>query len=280
MIRPSIFLSQKSYRELRLVSFTAFLFGIIYGLFSFYLPIFTNSLLENVAYAGLFLALVEFTGIAFDLPIGAFTDRYGRRRTILLGSILLTAAALLFQVWQSIFGLLVALAAYGIVIELVIIATDAELMAVSPRHRSGKFFGIYEALHNFGYSVGPFLGGVLLLFSPPPVFWTLITLCLCLFGFTYFFLEKREKKDGSILHTAEEVIRKDHFFESSIKEFMKIGFTGWMLSLFYFTYAFRWGAFALLEPIFALRLGIDPIWVGLIYGAATLPFLFFEPIGR
>lgn len=269
--------NRRSYRELSLVSFAAFIFGIIYGLFSFYLPIFVEDIVKNVALVGIFLALVEVAGLLFDLPIGAFTDRYGRRRTIMLGAVLLALSALFFEAWQTLLGLAVTLVAYGIVIEFVIIANDAELMAVSPRHRSGRFFGIYEALHNFGYSIGPFLGGFLLLFTSPPVFWVLALFCLLLFFFAYFFLEKRERKHDSFLHTTEEVIRKDHFFAGSIREFRKVGFIGWILLLFYFTFAFRWGAFALLEPIFALRLGIDPVWVGLIYGASTLPFLFFSP---
>ena len=269
--------NHKAYRELSLVSFAAFLFGIIYGLFSFYLPIFAENILQNIALVGVFLAIVEVVGLLFDLPIGAFTDRYGRRRTIILGSLLLACAAIFFEAWQTFLGLAVTLAVYGIVIEFVIISTDAELMAISPRHRSGKFFGIYEALHNFGYTLGPFLGGVLLLLTPPPIFWVLAGFCLMLFFFAYFFMERRETKHESFIKTAEEVIVKDHFFAGSIKEFRKIGFVGWVLCLFYFTYAFRWGAFAMLGPIFTLRLGIDPIWVGLIYGSATLPFLFLSP---
>ena len=220
---------------------------------------------------------MELVGLLFDLPIGAFTDRYGRRRTIILGALLLGVSALLFQAWQTVLGLAVALVFYGIVIEFVIIATDAELMAVSPRGRSGRFHGIYEALHNFGYAVGPFLGGVLLSFAPPPVFWTLATVCLLLFLFALFFMEKRETKHDSILATAEAVIEKDRFLVSSIKEFRKIGFAGLMLSLFYFAFSFRWGAIALLEPIWTLKLGIDPLWVGAIYGASALPFLFVSP---
>lgn len=270
--------TRKSYRELSLVSLAAFFFGIIYGLFSFHLPIFVEGIVKNIATVGIFLALVEVAGLLFDLPIGAFTDRYGRRRTIVLGALLLALSALFFQAWQTMLGLAFTLVFYGIVVEFVIIAEDAELMAVSPRHRSGRFFGIYEALHNFGYSLGPFLGGALLIFSDPPTFWVLAAFCLLLFFFAYLFLEKRERKDGSIMAVARAVIKKDHFFESSIREFGKIGFAGWMLALFYFAFAFRWGAFALLEPIFTTRLEIYPLWAGLIYGAATLPFLFLSPL--
>jgi len=269
--------NHRAYRELSLISFTSFLFGIIYGLFSFYLPIFAEDILKNIAWAGIFLTLVEIVGLLFDLPIGAFTDRYGRRRTIILGALLLGLSALLFQAWQTILGLAVALVFYGIVIEFVIIATDAELMAVSPRGRSGRFYGVYEALHNFGYAVGPFLGGVLLSYAPPPIFWALAIICLILFFFALFFMEKRETKHDSIIETTEAVIKKDHFLESSIKEFKKLGFIGLVLSLFYFTYSFHWGAIALLEPIWTLRLGLDPLWVGAIYGASALPFLFVSP---
>lgn len=275
MANPFAFLqSRRAYRELRLVSFCAFLFGIIYGLFSFYLPIFVENIVGNIALVGILLASVEVAGIIFDLPIGAFADRYGRRRTIMLGALCLAFSALLFEMWLSLIWLAIMLLVYGVVVEFVIIANDAELMAVSPRHRSGKFFGIYEAFHNFGYTLGPILGGVLLWALFQSLFIVLAGFCFLLFIFALFFMERREKKHGSILQATSAVIRKDHFFAGSIQEFRKIGSTGWMLSLFYFTFAFRWGAFALLEPIFALRAGIDPLWNGLIYGASTLPFIF------
>ena len=168
-----------SYRDLTSLSLVTFLFGIIYGLFSFYLPIFAEDAVKNVALVGILLAVVEIMGIIVDLPLGAFADRYGRRRTIFLGAILLGLAALFFQFsTASLIFLVLALAFYGVVVELVLIPEDAEMMAISPRRKSGKFFGFYEAWHNFGYAVGPFIGGFLIWYAPPPVFWVLIFLVM------------------------------------------------------------------------------------------------------
>ncbi len=284
MLRAFSFLrsGRRSYRELGSLSLITFLFGIIYGLFSFYLPIFTETAVRNVALVGMLLALVEIMGIIVDLPLGAFADRYGRRRTIFLGAILLAASALFFQfsAW-SILALAISLAFYGIVVELILIPGDAELMAVSPRRRSGKFFGIYEMAHNFGYSVGPFIGGFLIWYTPPPVFWTLIGLSLLLAALALFFTKQKKEKGEPMTHAIASVIKRDHYLISSIREFSLLRFQGWMLLLFFFTFAFRWGAIALLEPLFALDIGLHPIWVGLIYSASTLPFLLFSvPAGN
>lgn len=277
MAHPYRFLlrDHKSYRDLVIISVLTFIFGIIYGLFSFYLPIFVEGAVKNVALVGIFLALVEIMGILVDLPFGAFADRYGRRRTIFLGAILLGVAAFFFQLSAvSVIILAFALAFYGIVIELVLIPGDAELMSLSPRMRSGRFFGIYESAHNFVYAVGPFIGGFLIWYSPPPVFWALIVLSLFLVVWSFFFKNKKEESGETILNAARAVIKRDHYFISSIKEFRLLGFRGWVLLLFFFTFAFRWGAIALLEPLFALNLNLHPIWVGLIYSASTLPFIF------
>lgn len=168
-----------------------------------------------------------------------------------------------------------ALAFYGIVIELVLIPGDAELMSLSPRKRSGRFFGIYESAHNFGYAVGPFIGGFLIWYTPPPVFWALIILCLLLAAWALFFKREKDEPGQSLIRAARSVIKRDHYFVSSIREFRLLGFKGLMLLLFFFTFAFRWGAIALLEPLFALDLNLHPLWVGLIYSASTLPFIFF-----
>lgn len=279
MAHPYRFLlrDHKSYRDLAIISVLTFLFGIIYGLFSFYLPIFTEGAVKNVALVGILLALVEIMGIFVDLPFGAFADRYGRRKTIFLGAILLVVSALFFQLSSfSVIVLAFALAFYGVIIELVLIPGDAELMSLSPRMRSGRFFGIYESAHNFGYAVGPFIGGFLIWYSPPPVFWTLIFLSVVLSAWAFFFKNKKNENGEPLIRAAKDVIKRDHYLVSSIREFRLLGFGGWMLLLFFFTFAFRWGAIALLEPLFALNLNLHPIWVGLIYSASTLPFLFFS----
>lgn len=273
----SSFRGRASYRSLASLSVLTFLFGIIYGLFSFYLPIFAEEAVKNVALVGVLLAVVEIMGILVDLPLGAFADRYGRRKTIFLGAVLLVLAALFFQLSaSSLIFLVLALAFYGIVVEFVLIPEDAELMAISPRRRSGKFFGLYESAHNFGYSVGPFIGGFLIWFVSPPVFWVLIGLALILALWALFFVKQKPQKGESAVRALSFVMKRDHYFLSSIREFQLLGFEGWLLLLFFFTFAFRWGAIALLEPLFALDLGLHPVWVGLIYSASTLPFLFFS----
>ena len=270
------FLSQRSYRELVFLSSATFLFGIIYGLFSLYLPIFAENMFGNLALVGILIAIPEITGVLFDLPLGAFVDRFGRRRATLLGAACLIIVAILFESWRSIIGFALLLGIYGIILELVIIPTSAELMAVSPRRRSGKFFGIYEALHNFGYSIGPFIGGFLLSLLPPPIFWVLAGLSLFLFLFLLFFMRRDRLYPESFVHAVESVAKKDHIVVGSIKEFKEIGWFGWLLLLFWFTFALRWGAIAILEPLYTIELNINPIFIGIIYAAQTLPFAFFS----
>lgn len=278
MVHVSLFRhDHTSYRRLVRLSYTTFLFGVTYGLFSFYLPIFTENAVGNVAVVGILLALAEIMGIIVDLPLGAFIDRYGRKRTMLWGSFLLLLSALLFQLsGSSLIALAVALSFYGIVVEFLLIPLDAELMAVSPRRRSGKFFGVYEAAHNFGYTVGPFIGGFLIWYSPPPVFWALSALVVLLFLFVSFFIDSPKRRRESVFHALALVFKKDHYLMSSIREFRLLGWEGRILLVFWFTFAFRWGAIAILEPLFMLDLGLHPVLIGIIYAASTLPFVFFS----
>ena len=123
---------RKSYQQLTRLSAVTFVFGLIYGLFSFYLPIFVESSVKNIAVVGMFLAVVEIMGMAVDLPLGAFADRVGRRKTIFLGALSLFFSALIFELSSgSLLLLATALVFYGVIVELVLIPQDAELMALN-----------------------------------------------------------------------------------------------------------------------------------------------------
>ncbi|MBI2640556.1 MAG: hypothetical protein HYW91_01560 [Candidatus Sungbacteria bacterium] len=68
------------------ISVLTFIFGIIYGLFSFYLPIFVEGTVKNIALVGILLALVEIMGIGlffwarcfWDFPLYFFSSQVFR----------------------------------------------------------------------------------------------------------------------------------------------------------------------------------------------------------
>jgi len=250
-----------------------FLFGIVYGSFSLVLPILADSIFANIAVLGLVFALPEFFGIFLDIPLGTFANRFGRRRTILCSGLLLAASAFFFIAFPHPLLFLLTLIFYEIATQAYIIPADAELMALSPGRRAGRFNGITEGFHNFGYAVGPMIAGWLLVWSAPYVLWFAFMGAIGMIILSMLFLP-RETHGEEFSSSVGNVWRRDRVFIAGIREFLQLGFLGSYVAFLFFISAVHWGFISILEPIYTAKLGFDPTFIGLIFAGFTLPFLF------
>ena len=248
-----------------------FLFGIVYGAFSLALPIFADKIFVNIALLGLVFALPELFGIFLDIPLGAFTNRFGRRHTIFYSGVLLAISAFLFIKFPDPFLFLLTLIFYELATQAYIIPADAELMALSPGRHAGRFNGITEGFHNFGYALGPMIAGWLLVWGIPSALWFAFTGAVAMIFISAFFLPK-ETRSEPFFSSISDVWRRDKVFISGIKEFRQLGFIGSYLVFLFFLSAVHWGFINILEPIYTTDLGFDEKFVGLIFAGFTLPF--------
>ncbi len=249
-----------------------FLFGIVYGAFSLVLPILADKVFANIAILGLVFALPELFGIFLDIPLGAFANRFGRRHTIFYSGVLLAISAFIFIKFPNPFLFLLTLIFYELATQAYIIPADAELMALSPGRRAGRFNGITEGFHNFGYALGPMIAGWLLVWSVPSALWFAFTGSVAMILISTLFLP-RENKPEPFFSSISDVWRRDKVFLSGIKEFRRLGFIGSYLVFLFFISAVHWGFINILEPIYTTNLGFDEKFVGLIFAGFTLPFL-------
>ncbi|OHA08890.1 MAG: hypothetical protein A3A44_02240 [Candidatus Sungbacteria bacterium RIFCSPLOWO2_01_FULL_60_25] len=222
------------YKRFYGLSFLGFLFGVIYGIFSLTLPLLAEHELSNVALLGVIFALPELVGVLLDVPLGGFANRFGRRHTIFYSGILLALSAAGFALFPHPLVFLLTLIFYEIAMQAYIIPADAELMAISPSRRSGKFNGIVEGLHNFGFSVGPIIAGFLIARSIEYPFWLAFVLSLLLAGLSFRFL-RPEASAEPFTAAVEHLWRRDRIFRSSISEFLELGFVG-MFTTFLFLF--------------------------------------------
>ena len=261
--------------RLYLLMLLEFLFGIVYGIFSLSLPILSNNIFGNVAVLGFIFALPELFGTLIDIPLGAFANRFGRRRTIFGSTLLLAAAALLFLTLRQPILFVVALVFYELATQAFIIPADAEQVALTPNRRAGRFNGIAEGIHNLGFSLGPLLAGMLLAYSIGYAFWLAFAVAI-LMAIVSLLSLPMERRGASFTRAAENVWRRDRLFLAGIREFHTLGFTGIFLTFVFFIFAFHWGFIALLEPIYATALGLSEFSVGLVYAGFTLPIFFIS----
>lgn len=257
-----------------------FLFGIVYGIFSLTLPILAENIFANVALLGVIFALPELVGVFMDIPLGAFARRFGRRHTIFYSALLLIISAVLFMSFRNIFFFTLTLILYEIATQSYIIPADAELMALSPPRKAGEFNGLAEGLHNFGFSIGPILAGMLLVWSVHNPFLLSIAIALVMIMVSISFLPREEGREN-FSGAMHNVWRRDHVFSGGFKEARDLGFTGIYLIFLFFIFALHWGFIALLEPLYTNAIGLSPAYIGIIYAGFTIPFLFVSTlVGR
>ncbi|TDC83033.1 MFS transporter [Actinomadura sp. 7K507] len=114
--------------------------------------------------------VVVFAGLL--LAAGAASDRYGRRRTLVIGLALFAAASAAAALAPSASWLIGARAAMGVGAALVMPPTLAILVQVFPASQRPKAFAVWTAVAAIAMAGGPALGGLLVAaWSWAAVFW-------------------------------------------------------------------------------------------------------------
>ncbi|MCC7010763.1 MAG: TCR/Tet family MFS transporter [Acidobacteria bacterium] len=144
----------------------------------------TASAARTVGLFGTVWAGIQF----FAAPVlGALSDRYGRRPTILLSNLGLGADYLLMALAPSLGWLFVGRVLSGITSASVPTAF-AYLADVTPVERRAHAYGVMGAAFGIGFIVGPALGGVLSVFGPRTPFWVAGAFSLANAAYGYFVL--------------------------------------------------------------------------------------------
>lgn len=257
-----------------------FLFGISYGIFSLTIPLLAEKIFPNLALLSFVYIIPEIIGVVFDVPLGAFANRFGRRRVILLSGLLLGVTAIIFTLSHNPFFFILPMIFYGFATQAYIIPADAELVALSPNTKTGKFNGFVEGVHNFGYSLGSILAGMLLAINFQSPFFLILLISIAMIVISVFFFPPEDNREG-FLGASRNVARRDGLFKSSFSEFRKLGFLGMFLAFLFFVFALHWGFVALMEPLYTNALNLNSILIGLIYAGFTIPLLLVSMlVGR
>ncbi|WP_344858163.1 MFS transporter [Amycolatopsis ultiminotia] len=96
------------------------------------------------------------------LTAGGLSDRYGRKRSLLIGLLLFGLGSLAAAFSQSAVQLIAARAGMGIGGALLTTTTLAVVMQVFDGRELPKAIGLWTAVSSLGYATGPLIGGVLL----------------------------------------------------------------------------------------------------------------------
>ncbi len=130
----------------------------------------------EAAFGGL-LTLNGFLVAALQYPIARLLAGRGRLWGLVGGAFLYGAGYLLFGWLRAYPALMVAIAVLTAGEMLFAPTTLTVVAALAPEDRRGRYMGAFGLAESFGWSAGPFLGGVLLDAFPhsPPTMWGIIT---------------------------------------------------------------------------------------------------------
>lgn len=103
--------------------------------------------------------VVVFAGLL--ITAGVLSDRYGRRRTLVVGLLVFGAASALAAAAPSVWWLIATRALMGVGAALVMPATLAVLVVVFPERERPRAFAMWSAVASVGMAAGPLLGGAL-----------------------------------------------------------------------------------------------------------------------
>ncbi|MGC9529500.1 MAG: MFS transporter [Candidatus Bipolaricaulaceae bacterium] len=132
--------------------------------------------LSEAQFGGL-LTLNGLLVAALQYPIARVAERFPRGRALIAGALLYGGGYLLlgwFHAYAALLGVIVVVTLGEMVFAPTSLAVTAEL---APPARRGRYMGAFGLAESFGWSAGPFLGGVLLDAFPhrPPIMWGTIT---------------------------------------------------------------------------------------------------------
>jgi MFS family permease len=111
---------------------------------------------------GVVIGCYAITGLLLRPVAGRLADRWGRKPTVLLGTLLIAASGFLFLPHLGLAGLIFARLVVGVGEGSLYTAGSAWIVDMAPVARRGRVLGLYGLAVWGGLSVGPLIGQLLL----------------------------------------------------------------------------------------------------------------------
>ncbi|RJS80598.1 MFS transporter [Methanophagales archaeon] len=278
--RVMIFMSQsklqpqiQAHRQLLLFSTILLLFCSFIGAIITVHPLYLKQFVKQPALVGLIATLSSLAGLAFSLPVGALSDRIGRKPMLIGVFSLISVVLLAFFINTRLYVLIGLQIAFGALMVPVWIVGEAFIKDISPTRRRGEFRSFFGTFANAGMLIGSLIGGSLAMgfgIRQPYIFAAILLLVplILVFGL---------KEDEYSRSTNKNQAVKD--FLPVLKEFLQqreLKILALCTLSLYFWYAAKW----VFGPLFLLNLGYSLFIIGIWLAVSVLPFLLFQiPVG-
>jgi MFS family permease len=225
-------------------------------------------------FGGLLLAYASLVSIFTSSPMGALVDRIGPKKVMIGGLIVNSAASLSLSQVHTHLQAIIALTFINIAGQAIWPSQSVILTRLTPEKDRSKIFGFNFMLLNLGLGLGGLISSLIIqkgdllsfqimYFVDASTFLIYLLIVLTLRG---------EHVNRYIPHVDEpkEGTYRDLF---AIKPLMLLGIAGIIL------FTFGYGTIQAGVPVFATQfLGLDPKWLGIIFGVNTISIVVFQPL--
>jgi MFS transporter, DHA1 family, solute carrier family 18 (vesicular amine transporter), member 1/2 len=142
-----------------LVTFAAFTDLVAYSIAVPVLPDLSRRLGASPTVIGFLFASFGLTLLTFSLPMGAASDRVGRKPPLVIGLVALAAASLMFAFGRGLSSLFLARLVQGAADAVTWVVGFALLADLYGPAERGRVMGLVMSGSGFGLMIGPSLGG-------------------------------------------------------------------------------------------------------------------------
>jgi MFS family permease len=169
----------RAFALIALASFALSMMG--QGVFSNMFPIYlVNTISLTAAEIGLMFSVSAVSAFILTYPSGWLADRFGRKKTLVPGLLVMGIAAFVLTQVNGLFSVLVLSGFYGAGEALAQGASQAYVADIAPAERRGTFLGVWSLFSNTEGTISPLLiGGVADVIGFPPTF-TIVAVFLAL----------------------------------------------------------------------------------------------------
>ena len=236
------------------------------------LPIFAAALGAGSIFLGLIVSVSTLTGMVLKPFVGIFSDRWGRRSWLIIGTVFFAVMPFLYRFIHSPEQLLVIRLVHGLATAIYGPVTLAYVAERTKSKRAEKL-GIFGMARSAGFVVGPAAAGWLLLYMDPVGVFTIIGLMSSVVFIPILLLPE----SAPTVKMKQQLSLRQQFLQA-----LQIGSRtpavwlsgGLEATTFIALYAVR--AFL---PIYALALGVNVVIVGLFFSAQQAVHMLLKPAG-
>src|SRR5436190_4527504 len=246
-----------------LVTFATLIDIIAYSIGVPVLPDLSRRLGASATTIGFLFASFGVTVLAVSVPMGAYSDRIGRRGPLVGGLVALSASTLLFAVAERLPALFAARRVQGAADAVAWVVGFALIADLYGPEERGRVMGLVMSGTTFGFLIGPTLGGWLYEQGGAqlPFLALAVLAALGAIGFVVIPLPARTEQHEQVPLRA--VLRVPSVAACSAAVVL------------------AGGTIAMLEPIVALHLaekiGLGPSRIGLVFGVGAVASILLHP---